>query len=271
MQTHDTHKIDLLLEKMWQDYIGLNPQAKKIHDLFSDLGERVLNDHIALRTFALPKVCVEVLSRPFIAAGYVEKGAYHFEEKKLFAKHFEFPNGSRPKIFISELQVNKLDVVARELINALVDQIPSELVRRDDFCCLGRPWEVSFQTYSRLKETSEYAAWLAAIGYRPNHFTVAVESHSQFKSLNEVNAFLERSGFELNASGGKIKGSADQLLEQSSVIANTIDVSFADGSHRVPGCYYEFAKRYCMASGGLYQGFIAASADKIFESTDRGQ
>jgi hypothetical protein len=37
----------------------------------------------------------------------------------------------------------------------------------------------------------------------------------------------------------------------------------------VPACYYEFARRYPIANGELYQGFIAASADKIFESTNR--
>ncbi len=39
--------------------------------------------------------------------------------------------------------------------------------------------------------------------------------------------------------------------------------------HQVPSCYYEFAKRYKDAKGKLYQGFVAASADKIFESTNK--
>ena len=37
---------------------------------------------------------------------------------------------------------------------------------------------------------------------------------------------------------------------------------------RVPSCYYEFARRYPLPSGELFQGFVPASADKIFESTD---
>jgi hypothetical protein len=44
---------------------------------------------------------------------------------------------------------------------------------------------------------------------------------------------------------------------------------FEEGSFEVPGCYYEFARRYAMPSGQLYQGFIAKSADKIFESTNK--
>ncbi len=34
--------------------------------------------------------------------------------------------------------------------------------------------------------------------------------------------------------------------------------------------FYEFAKRYPTANGKLYQGFVAASADKFFESTNVG-
>ena len=51
-------------------------------------------------------------------------------------------------------------------------------------------------------------------------------------------------------------------------MADKIDVNFTDGQHQIPGCYYEFARRYAGADGEIYQGFIAASADKIFESTD---
>ena len=47
--------IDDLLEKMWSDYIKLNPQAQQIVNMFKDRGEEVVNDHIALRTFNHPK------------------------------------------------------------------------------------------------------------------------------------------------------------------------------------------------------------------------
>jgi len=45
-------------------------------------------------------------------------------------------------------------------------------------------------------------------------------------------------------------------------------VQFTDGKKEIPSCYFEFAKRYLLDSGELYQGFIAKSADKIFESTN---
>ncbi|MGB1300776.1 MAG: DUF1338 domain-containing protein, partial [Pseudoalteromonas tetraodonis] len=33
-------------------------------------------------------------------------------------------------------------------------------------------------------------------------------------------------------------------------------------------CFYEFAIRYPKPDGEIYTGFVAASADKIFESTN---
>ena len=58
------------------------------------------------------------------------------------------------------------------------------------------------------------------------------------------------------------------LLEQSSTLADEYSVTFSDGDMSIPSCFYEFAKRYPLANGELYTGFVAASADKIFESTN---
>ena len=47
-----------------------------------------------------------------------------------------------------------------------------------------------------------------------------------------------------------------------------IKMDFTEGSYEIPGCYYEFARRYPDEKGNIYSGFIAKSADKIFESTN---
>ena len=88
-------------------------------------------------------------------------------------------------------------------------------------------------------------------------------------TLEEVNQLLKVNGFLLNDSGGEIKGTPSELLEQSSTRSEMIQVNFSDGIQEIPGCYYEFARRYPDADGHLYSGFIAKSADKIFESTDK--
>ncbi|MCK5220175.1 MAG: DUF1338 family protein, partial [Candidatus Aminicenantes bacterium] len=83
-----------------------------------------------------------------------------------------------------------------------------------------------------------------------------------------VNTLLKNKGFSLNDSGGEIKGTPEQLLEQSSIKAEPVSVDFSAGRKEIPGCYYEFAKRYPGSDGMIFSGFLADSADKIFESTD---
>ncbi len=265
------NKLPALLDKMWADYIHINPLAKKIHDLLIKEGETIQNDHIALRTFRHPRVGIDVLARPFLEAGYVYKSDYQFPEKKLYAKHYEPSDRSLPKIFISELKLEEMSSSLRATVSSLIDQMPAGLEQRFDFSSIGRPWSVSTSTYQELHQESDYAAWVAAFGYQPNHFTVFINRLKKFSDIHGLNDFLKSQGFKLNASGGEVKGSKDVHLEQSSTLANNIEVPFTDGRLTIPACYYEFAKRYPLPSGDLYEGFVAASADKIFESTTRGQ
>lgn len=263
--------LNSLLDKMWQDYIAINPLAKKISDTLEAQGEKIINDHIALRTFNHPRVNVDVMAKPFLESGYIYKGDYHFPEKKLYAKHFEHTDATMPKIFISELKLEEFSGELQKTVADLINQIQSGEENQFDFVSIGRPWKVTTEVYNKLLKESDYAAWVAAFGYRPNHFTVFVNVLKKFPELTDLNNFLKTQGFKLNESGGEIKGSKEVCLEQSSTLANNIEVQFEDNKLTIPACYYEFAKRYPMANGELYQGFVAASADKIFESTSKGQ
>lgn len=261
--------IQKLLEKMWIDYCAMNPAAKKIYDMFRAEGEDVQNDHIALRTVNHPRLGIKSLSQHFEKYGYVYSGEYHFVEKKLYAQHFQHADESLPKIFISELLLEKMSPFVRDTMNELASKVPDSLIQSETFSFCGRPWDVSFKTYNTLATESEYASWVAAYGFRPNHFTVNVNNLKHFKDLPKLNAFIEKAGYTLNKSGGVIKGTPSDYLEQSSTMAEEIPVAFSDGTHKIPGCYYEFAKRYALDNGKLYQGFVAKSADKIFESTNK--
>ena len=65
------------------------------------------------------------------------------------------------------------------------------------------------------------------------------------------------------------RGDGQSLLEQAATMADQIRFEFADGEiHRIPSCFYEFAKRYPSENGEIFQGFVTGNADKIFESTD---
>lgn len=262
-------RIENLFDKMWQDYIAMTPQASKIVKLFEGRGEKVINDHIALRTLNHPKLTIDKIAAPFVKAGYKEGGEYHFEQKKLFAKHFEHDDESLPKIFISELLIEKFSKDFQDILNRISHDISEDEIMSPDFFVSGRTWDLTSDEYEKLAAESEYGSWLAAIGYRPNHFTVSVNKLKTFKEVEDVNTFLKQEGIKLNSSGGEVKGTEADCLKQSSTMADEIEVSLSDKSMTIPSCYFEFAKRFPTADGKLYSGFVASSADKIFESTDR--
>ncbi|MFA8298864.1 MAG: DUF1338 domain-containing protein [Hyphomicrobiales bacterium] len=264
-------KADNIFEKLWSQYTEKNPSVQKIHDLFINEGEEVINDHIAFRTFNLPGVDIDTLAKPFLETGYTYINSYDFETKKLNAKHFEHskdPNA--PRVFISELRVEEFSPFLQETVRSLVNSIPKEKIESNELIYSGRLWEKpSFDIYEKLRKESEYAAWLYVFGFCANHFTVSINHLCQLDSIEKVNEFLKKNNFILNDSGGEIKGTPKDLLEQSSIRAEHISVEFKEGVHNIPGCYYEFARRYKDERGIIYSGFIAKSADKIFESTDQ--
>jgi hypothetical protein len=169
------------------------------------------------------------LSEPFIEAGYKYGGDYHFPEKKLYAKHYMHSDPSFPKIFISELKLEEFSADLQKTVKSLVDQIPAGMETSFDFSSAGRPWKLTTKVYNDLLKESDYAAWVAAFGYRPNHFTVFINELKKFSDIRVLNDYLKENGFKLNASGGEVKGSKEVCLEQSSTLANNIEVTFDDG------------------------------------------
>lgn len=258
-----------LLESLWRDYVASTPQAERIHGLLASRGETIRNDHVALRTYDAPGIGIAALARVFEANGWVvQPDEYKFADKHLRARYWRHADPALPKVFISELVLAEMSPAVQNRVNALVAQLPANFGARADLPWAGRPWTVTHAEYQALLAESEYAAWVAAFGFRVNHFTVDVNALSTFPDLMALNAFLVEHGFTLNDAGGTIKGTVADRLEQSSTRADSIDVAFADATVRIPSCYYEFAKRYPLPSGELFQGFVPTSADKIFESTD---
>jgi hypothetical protein len=257
-----------LLDQLWRDYTATTPQAERIHQLLTARGELVHNDHVALRTFGIPGIGIDALARPFEAAGWRPREWYRFAEKHLRARYWQHDDPDAPKVFISELELDPLSPDAQRIVTGLVAQLPAGFGDRADLPYAGRPWQIAHADYRVLLDESEYAAWVAAFGFRVNHFTVDAGALITFPDLPALVAFLVEHAFVLNTSGGLIKGSPATRLEQASTRADAIDVAFADATVRIPSCYYEFARRYPLPSGELFQGFAPASADRIFESTD---
>ncbi|MGK0367433.1 MAG: hypothetical protein ACI9QD_000568, partial [Thermoproteota archaeon] len=125
--------INNLLNKMWVDYIATNPEVQKIHNLFLERGDLVENDHIALRTFNHPRVNISVIEKPFLASGYTRCGEYEFIEKKLQAAHYEHSDKTMPKVFISELELEKFDESLSKIVNKLIEQVSDDVIASFDF------------------------------------------------------------------------------------------------------------------------------------------
>ncbi|MCP4995098.1 MAG: DUF1338 domain-containing protein [Gammaproteobacteria bacterium] len=257
--------------RLWREYLAVTPQAEKIMNLFLEHNQRVVNDHIALRTFDIAPIDITHLEPFILGIGYRPLESYEFPNKHLKARSYLGPDGDDPRIFISQLMTETLSKSNQQIVKGLCNQIKIEDADNIDIFTKGRLWEIPrWDQYNQLLEESEYAAWLSAMGLRANHFTISINHLDQTNTLKSANRLLKEAGFKLNTSGGEIKGSAETLLEQSSTMADKISIPFGDGNiHEISTCYYEFARRYKTTDGQLFQGFVASSADKIFESTNR--
>jgi len=263
-------ELQKLFTLLWEQYSNENPSVKKIHELFRAENEEIVNDHIAFRTFNDPRINIEKLAQPFLKGGYIETGNYTFPAKKLVAKHYEHPElPNAPRIFISELLLEELSPFLQNQVKAALDRLPNMLFESKNLVASGPVFSpCKYDIYERFREESEYAAWLYAYGFRANHFTVSINHLERLNTIELVNDFIKSNGYDLNGAGGEIKGTPAQLLEQSSTLADRIEIDFMEGTYTIPACYYEFARRYEDEKGELFSGFIAGSADKIFESTD---
>jgi hypothetical protein len=256
-----------LLDALWCAYAAATPQAARIHRLLTERGEVIRHDCIALRTFGLSGtgagIGIDALARPFEALGWRPRDRYRTRDRQVRARYWQHADAATPKLVISELVVEELSDDAQAAIGALVDSAPPGPCERGDLPWPARPWSVTHATYRALLAESEHAAWLAAFGLRPHHFTVDVGALSTFPDLEALDAFLIEHGERLDDRGGAIKGSRAEWLERSATRPDLVPVEFADATVRAPTGTYEFARRYRLPSGELFHGFVPAIADRF--------
>jgi hypothetical protein len=251
------------------------------------------NDHIAFRTLGVPHLGIASFEKIFLHYGYQKRDYYKFEGKKLDAFWFSPPEPHYPRIFVSELRVGDLSEEAQRIIRSYTEEVTSDPVDSLDLdngaavdAFLHQPlWRTpTLSDYLTLLKESEYAAWVIYNRYYLNHFTISVHNLPEgYNTVAEFNEFLEKHGFKLNDSGGKIKKSPDGGLLQSSTVAQMIEAEFANGeTHTISGSYVEFAERRVLPEFANLpadqiqrkhrrDGFEAGNADKIFESTYTSQ
>ena len=282
----------------------MNRYKERVPDVFAIINETIKegvikyaneieNDHIAFRTMGVPFLGIQSLEKIFLHYGFKRMDHYFFPAKKLDAFWYTPPSPEYPRIFISELRVQDLSENAQHIIHSYTDEVTADPVDSiniddanavDNFLHSGL-WQLpTLEDYLTLSKESEYAAWVIYNRYYLNHFTISVHNLKDgYNTIADFNAFLERNGFTLNDSGGKIKVSEDRSLLQSSTVAEMIEATFANGvNHRISGSYVEFAERKVLEQfqnlpyseikrAHRREGFEANNADKIFESTYSSQ
>jgi hypothetical protein len=289
-----------VLDGLMRRYRERVPDVQGIIDAMTGAGiidraEAIENDHIAFRTMGVPNLGLASFEKIFLHYGYEKREPYNFAEKKLSAFWYSPPAGEStqgenlPRIFASELRVNDLSAEAQAIIHRYTDTVTVDPVYGLDLdngaevdAFLHRPlWHTpTVAEYQALLAESEYAAWVIYNRYYLNHFTISVHNLPEgYNSIDSFVAFLETRGFRLNTAGGIIKVSPDGGLRQASTVAQMVEAEFAHGeTARIAGSYVEFAERRVLPQfvhlpadqltrQHRREGFEAANADKIFEST----
>lgn len=283
-----------VLDGLMGRYLERVPDVGSIGKAMQDqaiLADRhnIENDHIAFRTLGVKHLGIASLEKIFLYYGYERRDHYTFLEKKLEAHWYHPPLPTLPRIFISELRVGDLSADAQRILLSYTNEVTADPVdaldldddRQVDAFLHQASWRRPTRAdYQVLAAESEYAAWVIYNRYYLNHFTISVHNLPEgYNTVALFNDFLEKRGFILNSAGGKIKVSRDGKLLQSSTVAEMVEAEFAGGdSHLIAGSYVEFAERRPLVEGenlapGAYSrdqlrdGFEAANADKIFEST----
>ncbi|GLJ31683.1 hypothetical protein SUGI_0636680 [Cryptomeria japonica] len=286
------------LESMEKIYLNKNPTASAILDLVHRCdGGQLCYDHFAFRTFNVDGFGISAMAQFFLDFGYVERDELRFPQKNLRALWFSPPehlldcegegvSGPLPRIFISELLVDKLSPEAQAIIKKYINLS----AHGNKYAALASvtgslTWPTPlFSDYQLLVRESEYAAWTLVNGYALNHLTISVHRlKSDVRKIEKLNELIQSNKFKLNSEGGILKVSPDGRLLQSSTVADSMVFHFSEGtSESVPASYIEFAERLVspeyenLPNDKILEchrrdGFEVGNADKIFESTSADQ
>ena len=118
----------VLLDRLWEQYINRVHYAKKYVELVTQKGGKIVNDHIALRTFNTntgeQPGGIKAIKHILDCLEYKPAMNYNFAKKRLNAVHFEHPDSMFPKIFVSQLEVDLLPDWAQKIINKTVRDTP---------------------------------------------------------------------------------------------------------------------------------------------------
>ena len=302
MKTSTNEITAQLLERLWDNYLLRVSYAKKYARLVAEKGGQVVNDHIAFRTFNThtgeQPEGIRAMKHILNFLNYKPVTTYEFKKKKLTAIHFEHPEETFPKIFVSQLEVEQLPGWAQNIINGTVADTPYLLSDRslellallrkegqipkvaadglvvDLTQYFRRPWQVPRKgDVLKLNDVSQYAAWTLLHGNSVNHFTAFINHQGvrEWPDLESTCKGLEQAGIPMKDS---IEGAKGSKLQQSATqaVKEEVDVFGNNGPEKIMWtyAYYELAERNFVEENGerkLFNGFLGEQATHLFDMT----
>lgn len=291
-----------LLDRLWKHYLKRVSYAQKYVDLVNEKGGKVVNDHIAIRTFNThtgeQPEGIRAIKHILNFLDYTPVSNYSFKKKKLNAIHFEHPDKGLPKIFVSQLEVEQLPDWGQQIIKTAVKdtpyvlsdssiellgvlkkdgelpQIAGEALVKDLVQYFRRPWKVpSKEDVLKINDISQYAAWVLLHGNSVNHFTALVnyQNVDEWPDLETTCKGLAVAGVPMKES---LEGGKGSKLQQSATLAvkEDVEVKGEFGIEKIAWtyAYYELAQRGSITENGtekLFAGFLGEQAAHLFDMT----
>lgn len=291
-----------LFNRLWLQYIDRVPYAKMYSDMVTQKGGKVINDHIAFRTFNThtgeQPEGIRAIKHILNFLEYKQVSKYKFLKNNLSAAHFEHPDETLPKIFVSQLEVDQLPEWAQllihgtvkdtryllsdksiEMLNILKDNgnLPLEAADFivDDLAqYFRRPWNIPGKAdLLKLNDISQYGAWVLLHGNAVNHFAALINDQdvAEWPDLETTCKALEAAGIPMKEN---IEGEKGSILQQSSTLAvkEGVKVKGENGFEKIVWtyAYYELAQRGFIDVDGdqkLFNGFLADQASHLFNMT----
>jgi hypothetical protein len=292
----------LLIDSLWNQYIERVPYAKHYVDLVNQKGGKVVIDHIAFRTFNAHSgeqpEGIRAIRHILNFLEYKPVTKYSFPKKKLNAVHFEHPDETFPKIFVSQLEVSELPEWAQNMINNAVKStlyllsdkslellrileesgvLPSEAADylvNDLVHYFRRPWNIPLKDdVLKINDVSQYGAWVLLHGNSVNHFAVLINNQDvkEWPDLETTSNALAAAGVPMN---GKIEGEISGILQQTATFAvkEEVKVKGETGIEKMVWtyAYFELAQRSFIEENGsqkLFSGFLGEQANHLFDMT----
>jgi hypothetical protein len=292
-----------LIERLWVQYAQRVPYTSNYIDLLHEKNGNLAIDHVAFRTFNThtgeQPEGIRAIKHILNFLGYKPVSKYKFPKKRLNSAHFEHPDETLPKIFISQLEVNELPDWAQSMIDETVrntryllsdrslellallgdnEYLPVEAADYlvDDLVqYFRRPWNIPTKDdVLKLNDVSQFGAWVLIHGNAVNHFAVLVNGQGvkQWPDLETTIDALVSAGIPMKEG---IEGELGSKLRQTATLASKeeVDVKGENGFEKIVWtyAYLEFAERGYIDEDGnkkLFSGFLGPQANQLFDLTE---